>query len=446
MPIIIPPAAMGAAAAAAASIAIPAALSAGKTLMSRLVKAVQNGSKISSLADFSMPSRVEPLVLVDAPLAEQPYMTDILKFSLTTFSGYYMQAAALVQPVGKINTLKVLDQMNPNRAYQLNSRSVRDAIKAGPVPVFSGEAFQDGLPALETFDTPLEPNLIVSVENLRDEIDQVRLLKEHEQLNRARYDSQRAKNEAERSGLGLKKSQDEEKKRKEKEGIQGVRSSDPENTKKFYEIENLAVGKLLNIEFQDGDNRATVPVMIRLIPTKVPSKVLTHIFTATTKNSSWKERYHLWRAGQISLVRDLIFSVDLVDQHRKALINDTSNVYAAITDRRRKNLLSSGLTNSPSMADASNIAVISKETAKQISREMAGRLENLEVRKKLFNATYLILLVVVDEQWERVTIYHRGLDMPTELSFREIKSAEKGKGPDITEILKAYQLGSTPTI
>lgn len=403
MPIIIPPAAMGAAAAAAASIAIPAALSAGKTLMSRLVKAVQNGSKISSLADFSMPSRVEPLVLVDAPLAEQPYMTDILKFSLTTFSGYYMQAAALVQPVGKINTLKVLDQMNPNRAYQLNSRSVRDAIKAGPVPVFSGEAFQDGLPALETFDTPMEPNLIVSVE-------------------------------------------DQEEKDDEKKKPEGVRSSDAENTKKFYEIENLAVGKLLNIEFQDGDNRATVPVMIRLIPTKVPSKVLTHIFTATTKNSSWKERYHLWRAGQISLVRDLIFSVDLVDQHRKALINDTSNVYAAITDRRRKNLLSSGLTNSPSMSDASNIAVISKETAKQISREMAGRLENLEVRKKLFNATYLILLVVVDEQWERVTIYHRGLDTPTELSFREIKSAEKGKGPDITEILKAYQLGSTPTI
>ena len=369
-----------------ATLGSQAALKIGTVAMNKIAAAVSNGQSIKSLADVSRPARVEPLVVIDQPLKDQPYMTDVLKFVLTTFTGYYLQAVSLVMNVGRIDTLKTLDALNPNRSIGGGVSKLKDAI-------FSGEAYSQGLPALEAFDAPMEhPNLVVSVE--------------------ARPDAE----------------------------------VDDETLKRFYEVDNLAVGKLVSVELRDGEHSAKLPIMIRLVPTTVPSQVITHIFTASSKNRSFKERYHLWRAGQIRLVKDLMLSVDLIDEHRKALLNDTSNVYMTMTDRRRNNVINAINTKTPSMSDASNIAVITKDTAREIGRTMHGKIDSLSVRKAIFDATYLMLLVVVDEQWERVTVYHRGIDQPTDVSFREIKGAEKGSGPDITEVLKAYQLGASPSI
>lgn len=372
----------------AATAATGAAMKIGGVAMNKIVEAIRSGQSVKSLADISRPARVEPLVLVEKSLEGQDFMSDIMKFSLTTFTGYYLQAVSMVMNVGRIDTLKTLDSLNPNRSMGSVTSKMKEA-------VFSAEAYDQGLPSLEAFNQPMDhPNEIVSIEARGGQSAQI----------------------------------------------------DDETYKKFYEVDNLAVGKLVNVELKDGEHSAKLPVMIRLVPTTVPAKVLTHIFTATAKNSTFKERYHLWRAGQIRLVRDLMFNVDLIDEHRRALINDTSNVYMAVHDRRRNNVTRSFATGTPSMADASNIAIITKETAREMARELYGKIDSLSVRKKIFESSYLMLLVVVDEQWERVTIYHRGVDQPTEVSFREIKGAEKGKGPDITEILKAYTLGSSPSI
>ena len=45
-----------------------------------------------------------------------------------------------------------------------------------------------------------------------------------------------------------------------------------------------------------------------------------------------------------------------------------------------------------------------------------------------------------------VKIYHRGIEHPTRLTIKELKSSGKGNGPDIAEILKAYQLGRAPGV
>lgn len=374
------------------------AADAGQNLISNVGKAALTGNPIQSLADVAKAARVEPLALIDKTLEGQPYTEDVVKMALSTFTAYYLQAASILVNINRIEVMRVLDSMNPERGGVFGGvrRGVSDA-------VWSRESYEHGLPSLESFDAPIDPRLILSIEEQKDD-------------------------------RGNKKPM------LLSEGVDG------DTVKRLYEVENLAVGKMINVEFKEGNDTVKIPVVIRLVPTFLQPRVLAHIFTAVSKNTTWKERWHLWRSGQIRFVRDLMFSMDIVDEHRKALINDTSNVYMTISDRRRKNSMKAYATATPSMADASNIAVITKETAKLVSREIGGKLDNLATRKKIFDASYLILLVVVDEEWERVTIYHRGFDRPTELSFKEIKSAEKGKGPDLTEILKAYQIGSSPSI
>src|SRR5690606_21056005 len=106
-------------AAAGLAVASTAGTIAGNALdaaASSLYNAVKNGTAIGSLADLARPFRVEPLTLVDRTLVHQPYMEDVMKLSLTQFTVYYMQAFSALMNVGKIETLRVFDSLNPNRS------------------------------------------------------------------------------------------------------------------------------------------------------------------------------------------------------------------------------------------------------------------------------------------------------------------------------------------
>lgn len=366
--------------------AIPLAMSVAKTTgatiaanaasnaIGAIVQAARNGTDISSLADLSRPARVEPLVLVEQTLQNQPFMENVMKFGLTNFAAYYLQAFNMLMNVGRIETLKVFDSLNPNRNFGMG----QGALLQGTV--LSQEDFEQGLPSLEAYDRPAVPGLIASLESFDE--------------------------------------------------VSGSAKID-----KLYEVESLSVGKLVNVELKDGDNIAKIPVLIRLQATTVKTDIMTHIFTAGGRDS-YGERFQLARAGLLRPIRDLIFGIDLIDEHRRALMNDTSGAYKAITDRRRNNVKKAAMSGVVSAADASNIAVITKETAKVIGQKLYGKLDTQAVRERIFNNSYLLLLIVVDERYEQITVYHRGLDIPGEHSFKEIASAEKGRGQDITEVYK----------
>ncbi len=362
---------------------------AGTTALGAMVQAVRNGTSISSLADLARPARVEPLVLVEQALQNQPFMENVMKMSLTQFTAYYMQAFNMLMNVGRIETLKVFDSLNPNRTFGQDS----SALLRGTV--LSQEDYMNGLPSLEDYDRQAIPGFLGSVSVEDDDTSAVPT---------------------------------------------GSDMSGSAKTEKLYEVENLSVGKLVSVEMKDGDVVSKFPVLIRLLATTVSTDMLSHIFTAGGRDS-WGERFELARAGMIRPIRDLIFGIDLLDEHRRALMNDTSGAYKAITDRRRNNVKKAAMSGVVSAADASNIAIITKETAKLIGQKMYGKLDTTAIRERIFNNSYLLLMVVVDERLEQVTVYHRGLDVATKFSLKEIAGNEKGRGQDITEIFKLLLAG-----
>lgn len=209
---------------------------------------------------------------------------------------------------------------------------------------------------------------------------------------------------------------------------------------------NLSVGKLIEVSVSRGESRATFPVQIRLMVNNVRSDSLVHILSAGSKDTSAEERKHGWASGQLKFVRDIIMCQDLIDEHRDALLKDKTGIYASMNSRVRSNRVSAAASLSPSLAQASSIVVISDETVKELERNIGGRLSSYRVRSKLFEKTYTMLMAVVDTNWEQVTIYHRSIDLPTHLSVKDMKTSNKGNGPDVAEILKAYQAGSSPTL
>lgn len=211
------------------------------------------------------------------------------------------------------------------------------------------------------------------------------------------------------------------------------------------EATNLAVGKMLQVVFKDNKEHVSVDVRVRLAPVIVSNTGVEKIIVSKTDDTSFTERYHAWRSGRIKFIRDLIFCQDLIDEQKKMLMNDEEGIYTEII-RRVNNSKKYGLvTQNPSLVSASSIFVVSEEVAHQIEVKLGGSLSNKRILDKVFENTYGMLFVVVDREYDRVSFYTRGIHGSSDFSIKEIKAANKGKGLDVTDLLKTFTMGQAPS-
>jgi hypothetical protein len=368
----------------------------GLNMASKLTDTMR-AAKSGSLIEYTQPTRVEPIVLMDEKITSLPYAGDIMQSLTSLFSGYYLQAIALSVNVGAVDVIRLLDKLNPKRNVADNVINGVSNGVATVVSMESVEAYRFRLPVPGRSDGL--GSLNASLESIGDDDAPIT-----------------------------------------------TASPGRDTVKMLGELTNLSVGKMLEVQIESDGSRATFPINVRLICSGIGSKELVHILGVGSKNISVKERFHAWRAGQLEFVRDLLLCQDLIDSHKKTLAKDPTGLYAEIRKRRAGNSVAAIFSGQPSVATASNIIVMSATSAKELERTVGGRLKDFRTREKIFKETYCMILAVVDPDWEMVTFYHRSLSAPTELSVKELAVSNKGKGPDVAEILKAYQLGNSPSI
>lgn len=433
--------------------------------------------KSESLIDYTRATRVEPVVMVDSSLLFDEATPEVMQSLLSNFAGYYLQAAALSCSVGKISMMRHLDKLNPNRS-PLDSAG--DTAVAATNWMTSLESYQFRLPRHTDKFTPQQKLNwdvmpvrgdhgmgIVALES-RDGLYQISLeAATHESREEAREKARSAadKNKLENDKLQLSKDQLEHSKAssaashalaKDKHALDKQRQDDQRKTTEFgfskdtiqtvKELSNLSVGKILSVEISDGVHKAAIPVAIRLMAASLPSQTLAHMLSLGKQDTSMSARWHGWRSGRLAFWRDLIGCQDLIDAHRDALMKDKDGLFRQIVARKRKNTFAGLLSGNPSVATASNMAVLSKETADMIELETVGSLDNFNTRQKLFEPTSLMIMAVVSKEYGRVKFYFRGIAESTDLSLRDLKSANKGSGPDIGDILKAFTSGHAPSL
>lgn len=370
-----------------------------------LIQQIAHGNAIlkgGSLTDHGKVLRVEPIVLIDTRAMNAAFMPDLMQTLVSTFSGYYLQAFAMSSVnIDNVRALKVLEQLNPNRD---GYGAIINTILADPYQI-GKESHSEPRVASYKLQLPV-PNQPVGLENY---------------------------------GLEDEAASDE---KEEKGTLNGVAFS----AKDIREMAPLAAGKLIQISVQTGGGKVDLPITIRLLPCPTSYKTMTNILSANAEDWSFETRFKLWRAGQISLISDLIFCTDLIDKHKKTLQADTDGHYRAIMERNRKNVMAAVTSGRVSIAAASSIYIVSSQTVRDFEIRTGLRMSDFKTRERVFESTFAMLLVEVDTSYETVTLYHRGLAAAGEYTAHSLRNANKGSGPDIGEILKAYQLGSTPSI
>ena len=342
----------------------------------------------SSLTSITKLTRAEPLTIISQDCANLPELPDLLNAVVSIYSGYFLQAIAMLTRINDIETIRILDRLNPDRdstGFLLGGR-------------LATENVHTLLKSNYTFSLPLKS--VMAMEGVGDTDADPRF--------------------------------------------------DQANAKSVYETANLAIGKLLSVDLlvsdKDGCSKTVkLPISVRLSPAIVNLDTLTHIFTHRKGDTGIVERWHSMRAGRISLINDMIFCQDLINEYRRAAIKDTSGTMAEIV-RRATNARSFGLlTKNPSLAASSNIYILSSDTAKAIEAKVGQKFSSAKGRETILEHTYAMLIAIVDQEWGHVTFYFNGIAYPSTLRLNALKSGGKDKGPDIADVMRTLLEGRAPT-
>lgn len=208
---------------------------------------------------------------------------------------------------------------------------------------------------------------------------------------------------------------------------------------------NLIVGKMIKVSLTRNGVSAEVNIVVRPTPISTASDVVAAILSVASTKNTIKERWHRFRSGELTW-KNMFFADDVVEEHKKLLMKDTSGVYGEIVRRASKNKAKGLLSGNPSLATDSNIIVISQATAIKAGRELGGPIENFDIRQRIFSHIHSNVIVVVNQNSSMVTLYYRGERMATERSFVELKLSNKSGGPDIMEIYKSFMTNQVPAL
>ena len=394
-----------------------------------------------SLVEATQTMRVQPLCVIDHTLSTSPILEPLNQNLLNLFSAYYLQAVARDNVIGKVSVFRRLDKLNPNR-------SKAESVLNNAAIILNGmEGYYDTtLPCLPKLtNTHVEREAIKSAtESLVYSMEAVHVGEGPAILGATDTTTTTEEAPAKQNGwqrIGQSIVDDINGNNKGGEAKNGFSSGDTK------ELTHLAVGKILNVTFTEGKGSLTVPVAVRLMTSLMLPNALVRLlnFGSRERDLTLKERWHAYKSGKIEFWRDFILAKDLKKQRVKDITADKDRVYQKIQARLLDNAAAGAMSANPSLANMSNIIVINKPTLQELESVLGGKFSNFNLRERVFNNTGIMLFAVVDNDSQRVKIYHQSIEECTDVSFNEINRGSK-KDTDITDLLNVFLQGGAPRL
>lgn len=379
-----------------------------------------------SIADVAKIARVEPITLVSSNLTGTKELYEILHGVLNIYAAYQLQAVNLLgTQIYDSRILKILDKTNPDRDLKTFLASGQLAYEQlgygeGAFSKVSTEAYRTMSLKGCKFALPMMGKPGISTESMK--------------LN----------------NFGMNDAWDDE--GNSRNTNLGANISKIESFDKL----GLTVGKIIDVSFStgkrdsknsEGDGTSTtLPVVVKLDTMIIPGDTISSLATMNSDEITFGGRAQDAIKGRISFIKDFILCSDLIKAQKKAMIKDPTGFYAQMLKRVNNSKLYSALSGNISVAGVSGIIVMSEEEENEIQKKIGGRLSNLKTREIVFNNVSAMMLIVVDREWERVSIYVRDITGFTQASFDSFKPASRDTGGGmIMDMMKAMSQSNAPS-
>lgn len=384
-------------------------MSVASTSLKHIQAVLQQTKQHGSIARGIAAAQVNPITLIDSTLKYDERLSDSLHVFVNMYAAIYLQSVALSNTtVGGTQIIKRLEKLNPTISTTgLGLEDIYEDLPDDPPGIVSqilpeGEVFD--LPSMESLKLPLP---MFSMESSQGATDKTHPT---DQRTKPIYPGERGSKEVLASG-------------KINEALKDV----PE----------LAVGKMFSVELRSDGETHSIPVSIRLATTIASQasliKAMQNRFSGVETALERKVRY---KSGSITGFMDLLLCRDLVREHYKNLIADKDGVYAKLSPEKSKSYIKALLTGEVSVAQASNILLISSDTAARVEGLTGGKFHNKNFRNRMLLATGIMLLGIIDAMDDSITIYVDNLDSAQLVSGRNLSRVSKKDGPDVNEVLR----------
>lgn len=370
-----------------------------------------------SLADITKIARVEPITLISSNLTGVKDLYNILHGVLNIYSAYHLQAVNILSTqMVDSRILRILDKTNPDR-------DLKTFLTAGQLGTESLN--------LDTYQPPRNAIRTLSLENCKYRLPMLKS-DQKQALSTESLDHQ--------SIYG--------------EGDNDI--NDNALNAAMLRIDSfdklgITVGKVIEVSFftdnsQDKEGqKIKVPVVVKLDTMIMPSEAVQRIITANTDEITFGSRFKDAMSGRIHFIKDFILAQDLIKSQKRALIKDPTNYYSVLLKRVNNSKVYSALSGNISMAGISSIYVISEEDEEQIQRKIGGKMTNEKTRDMVFDNTSAMMIVVIDKEWERVSIYVRDMKGFSQASFDSFRSATDKSSMAIADMLKGFTMNNPPS-
>lgn len=356
--------------------------------MAATVTGMVSYAKPMNLADAGKLLRIEPRVIVAPDCLNYTNISAIMQSLNSIYSACWLTAADVLFKVDNCRTIRNLDRLNPNRDATgfllLGQAEMR-------FEQLRREGYKHSLPTHDLFDSK------VRMEGVK------------------------------RVSL-----------RQEKHG---------DNEANLQDFVNLSVGRQLEVdissEILDGKMvERKIMVNVRLKATSTAEEVIVAILTGGNIPRGWGERWRALMAGELNFVADGIFMHDIYRERMRLGVLDRDGLQKAILTEANNNKRYGVLTQAPSLADASNMFVISTDTVnRELRAKIGGSLTDAGARKKVFNVCPVMVIAEIDREKNQTRFYVRG-----ESDYALVKDSDmkdfKSKAPDVMEIFNALQTSS----
>ena len=375
-----------------------------------LINAIQSANSPTSLTEFAKQSMINSRVYIEKNLATDEILTPLMQNIMSLYCGLVFTAVNLNQNI-------------------CGSKTVRDISST----VSSAEAF-DARQKSNTFDSAMSLMKDYFVGSNKDNL-----------LNRPYASMKRnSDNDANRTQIISDNRQIDNRNYSTKIDLKTNSVIDPEP-----KSVSLPSGRILNIPMlTDGKSSFNLQLLIQLFPFFIETDVAQEFINLNFTPSFWR-RFTQFQAGEISFFKDFIFSCDLREKRMKALIKDKTGGLADMINKQ-KNAVASHWMNflrkpgTEKINIASTILILNKNSVDKALHKNGIDLKSSSNRKKFFENSYCMMLVVVDQMYNEVDIYYNGIEAVSTFKYEQIKRESKKDSTDLVSIMKSYAQGLAP--
>ena len=376
-----------------------------------LINAIQSANSPTSLTEFAKQSMINSRVYIEKNLATDEILTPLMQNIMSLYCGLVFTAVNLNQNI-------------------CGSKTVRDISST----VSSAEAF-DARQKSNTFNSTMSLMKNYFVGSNKDNL-----------LNRPYASMKRNDaNNANRTQIISDNRQDNrDYSTSTKIDLKTNSVIDPEP-----KSVSLPSGRILNIPMlTDGKSTFNLQLLIQLFPFFIETDVAQEFINLNFTPSFWR-RFTQFQAGEISFFKDFIFSCDLREKRMKALIKDKTGGLADMINKQ-KNAVASHWMNfirkpgTEKINIASTILILNKNSVDKALNKNGIDLKSSSNRRKFFENSYCMMLVVVDQMYNEVDIYYNGIEAVSTFKYEQIKRESKKDSTDLVSIMKSYAQGLAP--